>query len=336
MSSYADTLSWNKGKHAFKGGIETRFTYTRGSDTPTAPIPRAAGGAGLNPVTAFANAANFPGLVSTSQTTANSLLYFLSGSVDNAFQYYFIQSPDSLDKWLSYNDRNRRILEPHQNEFALFFKDNWQIHPLFTLNAGVRYEYYGVPYEGQGLTIRPVGGQGGLALFGVSGRGFDKWMRPDNGVNLDLQTQLEFVGPKTSKPDQTIYPNDWNNFGPAVGFAWELPWFGKAKTNVRGGYQISYVGGGHAGNLANYIFTTPGFINQARTTGPVNGSYFDVATLTQQIPITPAVLPMQPIPLLKMASNAAAYDPNFYTPYIQNFTLSVTRELTRNLTLDVR
>src|SRR5919197_1302610 len=65
LSSYADTLSWTKGKHAFKGGIETRFTYTRGSDTPTAPIPRATGGAGLNPATAFANTTNFPGLVST-------------------------------------------------------------------------------------------------------------------------------------------------------------------------------------------------------------------------------------------------------------------------------
>jgi hypothetical protein len=336
LTSYADTLSWTKGKHAFKGGIETRFTYTHGSDTPTAPIPRATGGAGMNPNAAFANATNFPGLVSTNQATANSLLYFLSGSVDNAFQYYFIQSPNSLDKWLSYNDRQRRITEPHQNEFALFFKDNWKIHPRFTLNAGLRYEYYGVPYEGQGLTIRPAGGQDALALFGVSGRSFDRWMRPDNGINIDLLTQVEFVGPKTSKPDQTIYPNDWNNFGPAVGFAWELPWFGKGKTNVRGGYQISYVGGGHAGNLANFIFTTPGFINQARTTGPVNGSYFDVKTLTDLVPITPNVLPMQPIPLLKFNSNAGAFDPNFYTPYIQNFTLSVTRELARNVTLDVR
>src|SRR5437016_12099648 len=31
-----------------------------------------------------------------------------------------------------------------------------------------------------------------------------------------------------------------------------------------------------------------------------------------------------------------AFDPNYVTPYIQNLTLSVTRELTKSLTLDVR
>jgi hypothetical protein len=337
LTNIGDTLSWTKGKHAFRGGIDMRYSYTRGSDTPTAPIPKGNGGnSTLNPVTAFANAANFPGLTSTGQTTAQQLLAFLSGSVASANQYYFIQSPNQLDHWLNYLDRNRRILEPHQNEMDLFFKDNWKLHPKFTLNAGLRYEYYGVPYEGQGLTIRPTGGQDGLALFGVSGRSFDNWMRPDNGVNQNLLMQLEFVGPKTSKPDQGIYPRDYKNFGPVLGFAWELPWFGKGKTNVRGGYQLSYTGGGHAGNLANYIFTTPGFINQAQTSGPVDGSYFDVATLTKQIPITPAVLPMQPIPLAKLNSNAHAFDPNFYTPYIQNFTLSITREITRTFSLDVR
>src|SRR5262249_6108554 len=54
------------------------------------------------------------------------------------------------------------------------------------------------------------------------------------------------------------------------------------------------------------------------------------------IPLTPAVLPMQPIPLAKLNAPAAAYDPNFYTPYIQNFTLSITREITRKFSLDVR
>jgi hypothetical protein len=290
----------------------------------------------LNPIAAFANATNFPGLVSSNQTTANSLLYFLAGSVNVANQYYFIQSPDHQNKWLSYIDKNRKINEPHQNEFSLFFKDDWKLHPSFTLNAGLRYEFYGVPYEGQGLSIRPAGGQGALALFGVSGRSFDRWMRPDNGVDLNLLTQVEFVGPKTNQPKQTIYPNDRNNFGPAVGFAWQLPWFGKGKTNVRGGYQISYVGGGHAGNLSNFIFATAGFVNNAMTQGPVDGTYFDVRNLPGMIPITPNTSPMQPIPLQKVNQNAAAFDPHYYTPYIQNLTFSVTRELSRNLTLDVR
>src|SRR4029077_12195493 len=66
------------------------------------------------------------------------------------------------------------------------------------------------------------------------------------------------------------------------------------------------------------------------------GSYFDVAALQKQIPITPATLPMQPLPLAKISQGAAAFDPNFYTPYIQNFTLSITRQLTRTFTLDAR
>ena len=69
----------DQGKHAFKGGVDFRFAYTRGSETPTAPIPKATGGAGLNPNQAFQNTTNFPGLVANNQTMANSLLYFLLG-----------------------------------------------------------------------------------------------------------------------------------------------------------------------------------------------------------------------------------------------------------------
>ncbi|MBI4471696.1 MAG: carboxypeptidase regulatory-like domain-containing protein [Acidobacteria bacterium] len=334
--NYADTISWNKGKHSFKAGVDIRRSFTRGSETPTAPIPKATGGAGLNPNQAFSNATDFPGLLAPNQTMANSSLYFLAGSVNNVNQYYFIQSPNDLTKWLSYIDKKRKITEPHQNEFSMFFKDDWKLSPSFTLNAGLRYEYYGVPYEGQGLTIVPSGGHGGLGLFGVSGRSFDRWMRPDNGVDLNLLMQVEFVGPRTKQPDKTIYPNDWNNFGPAVGFSWQLPWFGSGKTNVRGGYQVSYVGSGHAGQLSNAIFSSTGFVNLATTQGPTDGTYFDVRNLPSFVPVPPASLPMQPVPILKQTGNTAAFDPNYVTPYIQNLTLSVTRELSRNLTLDVR
>ena len=306
LTSFADSVSWNKGKHAFKGGVEVLLTHTTGVSTADNTMPLGTGGnSALNPVTAFANTANFPGLTPTTQTTAQQLLAFMAGSVASASQRYYITSPTQLDHWTSYLDQQRRVMEPHENEVSVFFKDNWKVRPSFTLNAGVRWQYYGVPYEGKGLTIRPQGGQDGLALFGVSGRSFSNWMNPNNGVNTSLQTQLEFVGPKTSKPGDTIYPNDYNNFGPAVGFAWELPWFGKGKTNVRGGYQISYTGGGHAGNLSNFIFTTPGFLTNVITSGPVDGSYFDVAALQKQIPLTPTTLPMQPIPLAKLSPGRA-------------------------------
>jgi hypothetical protein len=45
---------------------------------------------------------------------------------------------------------------------------------------------------------------------------------------------------------------------------------------------------------------------------------------------------MQPALLLKMNQNISAFDPNFKTPYIQNFTLSVTRDVSRNFNVDVR
>src|SRR4030095_6184662 len=83
---------------------------------------------------------------------------------------------------------------------------------------------------------RRVGG------FRLSGRDFAGWMVPSPRVADD--TTLQFVGPNSPNPGTSVYKNDWNNFGPAVGFAWQLPWLGEGKTTVRGGYQITFQGGG--------------------------------------------------------------------------------------------
>jgi len=334
LFNYADTISWTRGKHAFKGGVDVRITYSKGYETPTAPIPKATGGAGLNPTQVFRNNASMPGLVANNETLANQTLYFLAGSLNNAQQYYYIERPDQLTQWSSYLDHTRKTTDAHQNDFSLFFKDDWKVRPSLTLNLGVRYEFYGVPYEGAGLTPAPAGG--GIALLGVSGRSFDKWMRTDNPVDLSLLTQMELVGPKTPNPNRSLFKNDWNNIGPAVGFAWQLPWFGQGKTNVRGGYQINYLKGASLSTLVNSIFINQGFLNLAQTQGPTDGTYFNTRNLPAQIPIPTGVLPMQPIPLLKLNQNANAFDVNSVAPYVQNFTLSVTRDVTRNLNLDVR
>jgi hypothetical protein len=333
LFQYADTLSWTKGKHGFKGGVDLRIAYTKGYETPTAPIPKALGGAGQNPNQRFSNNAAMPGLVANNQTVANSLLYFLSGSLNNAQMYYHIYDSKN-PQWNSFLDHARKLTWAHQNDWSLFFKDDWKVHPKFTLNLGVRYEFYGAPYEHRGLTPAPV--SGGLSILGVSGRSFDRWLRPDNPVDLNQLMQIELVGPNSPNPQRGLYKDDWNNFGPAVGFSWQLPWFGEGKTNVRGGYQISYAKPSNLANLVNFVLLNPGFSNQAQTNGPLDGSYFDLRNLGTFVPIPPATQPLQPIPLTKPNQPIYAFDSNFSTPYIQNLTLSVTRDLTRNINLDVR
>jgi hypothetical protein len=334
LSTWADTLSWVRGKHAFKWGGEYRSGYSNGWASPTAPIPQGQGGAGLNATQAFQNTTNFTNMVSTNQTLAAQLLYFLSGSANNVQQYYFLQNSQDLTKWENYLTVDHKIIDTRQNEFALFFKDDWKVRPSLTLNLGLRYEYYGVPFENHGLATAPVGG--GIAMFGVSGRSFDRWLRPDNGVDMNLVTTPEFVGPNTVNPDKTIYRNDWNNIGPAVGFAWELPWGGKGKTNIRGGYQMTFSGGGRAQPIDNFIFSNPGFQHLAITQGPSDGSLFDLTDVPGAVPVPPTSMPMQPIPVLKLNQNGAAFDYNISTPYVQNFTLSVTRRVTPKVELDVR
>jgi hypothetical protein len=333
LFEYADTLSWTRGRHAFKGGVDIRIAYTKGYETPTAPIPKAFGGAGNNPNQRFSNNPAMPGLVSNNQTLANSLLYFLSGSLNNAQMYYHIYDSKN-PQWNSFLDHTRKLTWAHQNDWSVFLKDDWKVRPSFTLNIGVRYEFYGAPYEHRGLTPTPVGG--GIAMLGVSGRSFDEWLRPNNGVDLNRLMQIELVGPNSPNPSRGLYRDDWNNVGPAVGFSWQLPWFGNGKTNVRGGYQITYAKPSNLAALVNGIFLNPGFSNLAQTNGPLDGTYFDLRNLSPFVPIPPATAPLQPIPLTKPNQAISAFDWNFTTPYIQNFTLSVTRDLTRNISLDVR
>ena len=140
----------------------------------------------------------------------------------------------------------------------------------------MRYEYYSPPYLKSGLTATIADLGDGLfgASRGAGGQLFDNWLQPGNlysdqlrkhtacrGDSAGLQvrratvgfasclhmrpeqlTSIEFVGPETTNPNKTIMPRDRNNFGPAVGFAWQVPWFGEGKTTVRGGYSVQYRG----------------------------------------------------------------------------------------------
>src|SRR5207237_1738893 len=128
-----------------------------------------------NPVTGI-NSTKMPRRSSTTTTvnhdTMDNLLIFLSGSVGRVGQFRFINSPDQAQK--AWNDPIKdpfKIRDIHQREWGAFFKDDWKVSNRLTLNLGVRWDYYGPPWEKNGLTatLRDTG----AGLFGISGRRFD-------------------------------------------------------------------------------------------------------------------------------------------------------------------
>jgi hypothetical protein len=333
LYTYNDALSWTQGKHAFKTGAEVRFTSSRGfngSENPAWVFPTVSIGAGSTPVTGINT---IPGLTGANVTLAQNMLLELSGSVGNVSQTYNIQSPSDKVFTLPV-----RVKDYHQNEWGAFFKDDWKIRPNLTLNLGVRYDYYGVPWEKKGAQVLPVGG--GAGLFGISGTSFADMWRP--GSAKGSVTTVQFVGKNSPNPDTQWYKDDWNNFAPAVGFSWSLPWFGKDKTVLRAGYGISYQGSASFNSGINLATgSNPGLsYSQSFTTLGLAANYYNLSTVNVRLPDPPATV--KPLDLIVAGDTFPrtrtmfGFDDKRVNPYIQNWNLEIQRELASNLTLEAR
>jgi outer membrane receptor protein involved in Fe transport len=91
---------------------------------------------------------------------------------------------------------------------SFFVQDDWKVRPNFTLNLGLRWEYF------KPITAR--GGQLGNLMFGSQG------LADARVVTVDK-----------------LSDSDFNNFGPQIGFAWS-PKFLEDKAVLRGGFGIGY------------------------------------------------------------------------------------------------
>ncbi len=81
-----------------------------------------------------------------------------------------------------------------------------------------------MPWETTGWKPRWSVAECGVRL---DGRSFEDFW--NFGPQKGELSVVEFVGKNSPNPDKQIYKDDWNNFGPAIGFSWQLPWFGRAK-----------------------------------------------------------------------------------------------------------
>ena len=300
----SDNATWMKGRHNLQmGGSWQRHRvtpYNFAGQYPTVSF----GFSGAAPASVQLASNRFPGGISAADlANANAMSAWLGGIVSSVSQTYqvrdatsgFVPGIPSVEKYTL-------------DDIALYAQDNWRWKPNLTIRAGLKWEYYSPLREANNLGFLPV----------LNGRPIDQ-------VMLDPASKLTFT-------DGDFYKKDLNNFGPTVGFAWDLT--GDGRTAVRGGYSLTFVNeetinvasGASRGNAG--LTTTVNLTNQYATVSgalplPVTPTFLSERTLADQTALGPTQV-------------FWGIDPNLHAPHIHEISFGIQRELTRGTAVEAR
>jgi Carboxypeptidase regulatory-like domain len=251
-------------------------------------------------------------------------------------------------------------------DFSGFVADDWKITRKLTLNAGLRYEFFGWPMERNGR---------------IGNVDFEALTNTENPVNA-------FIVPKNVKDtgyaaidsaiassaradnNHTLKGQDWNNVAPRIGIAWTPSDDGRWV--VRGGYGIFYDRPSAA--FINTVFSNYPFLREVEVTAPSRAVPI-VTAYSQQDPTFPfnqylpnrivrtagasgtyeirdgtnvtrgangALNAIDPATGLPFRGNVAetfefrAVDRDLQAPWIQQYNFGVQRELGKSMALEVR
>ncbi len=270
--SFSDSSSWNHGKHNLRFGFDVRRIHLDllGGTNVT----------GSFYFTGFATRQPGSPVTQGAQPSGADFADYLLGLPQEAAQQ-------------SGNDKYYL----RANVWDVFFQDDWRLLPNFSVNYGLRYEYFS-PYSEK----------------------FDRLANLDHNADFSKVAAVfpNGVGPFTGKFPHTLIAPDRNNFAPRFGFAWRAA----KDTVVRGGYGINFSPAQYAGFINQLAYQPPfantqtNLVNQG-CPGITLANGFDCNT--------------NPV----ATQNNFAINKNYRLGYVQVWNLGVQRTLPKGIVFNV-
>ncbi len=171
------------------------------------------------------------------------------------FQQFLLGLTSEADTQFGFTEKAFRSYDA-----ALYATDDWRVSNRLTLNLGLRWDWFGWPYEKNGFL-----GNFDPALVTDSANPVTGLVVPSN-VTLTGIPQVDSaiaLAPRTSTR-HTLAGQDLDNFAPRLGFAWTPR--GDGRTVVRGGYGLFYDRPSAA--FMNTVFSNYPFLREVEITRP--------------------------------------------------------------------
>jgi len=213
---------------------------------------------------------------------------FLSGFVDSGFQY-----------------SGYSLRHTSENSYGLYVQDSYRVTPRFTLNYGVRWDYFGLVKEKNNLFS-------GITNFDPANATFTLTQAGQGGLSQ-------------------LYTPDKASFAPRLSAAWDVT--GRGKTVIRAGFGMFYDAVSQdffLGHLPYAPFFAPGPAYNNVGPAPISSAGAVPGVIAAGAPVYGSTSGG-----CGFECDTFTFDPHIHNPYMENYNLNVQQQIANNVVLQV-